>query len=408
MIVDVDELVSRLRADFRQQKAGQGSFAITTFSVEHGQGKLGSGMNSSFVFTQVLMDCLLRLPPNDSDKEELYTFCQKEYKDDAKELENIREFPTQYSSDNALRWYTRQSFFFKILNAALRNQNIHMMFLFRSFIADIHYQLQKHQINHSLKLYRGQLMSRRELDSLKDLLKQFIAINSFLSTTKERSVALTFANNLESKGMEKVLFEIDADSKVATSKPFADISTLSEFGNEAEVLFMLGSIFRLTDIQGEVGQLWVIQMTLCGDDQSDFTEITKYMKNQNGTGETTLQTFAKMLWKMDRMHLAKAYYDRCIKQLPEKDPLLCSVYEDLISIASQGGDLEKRAEWQNKLQAIKQQPLIPLPPDPSKLVKTWNEVNVHIVDLTYRSLCVFCRTGSQSRKRSDQVNVKVE
>ena len=48
-----------------------------------------------------------------------------------------------------------------------------------------------------------------------------------------------------SDNIEQVLFEIDADPQLDNIKPFSNITSFSYFPNEEEVLFMIGSIFRL-------------------------------------------------------------------------------------------------------------------------------------------------------------------
>ncbi len=124
-------------------------------------------VNGQFVFSQVLFDCLLRLKYNETDRAELISCCKCEHEGNHIELQNIREFVKDYTADKALRWYTKDTFFYKSLNAALRKQNIHMTFLFRGFISDIQEQLRKYQSNKVLTVYRGQMMSNEELERLK-------------------------------------------------------------------------------------------------------------------------------------------------------------------------------------------------------------------------------------------------
>ena len=73
----------------------------------------------------------------------------------------------------ALWWYTRESFIYRILNKALRIQNIDLLFLFRFYIRDIEQQLHKNRYQSSVRVYRGQLMSHEELE----FIKKFIKIN---------------------------------------------------------------------------------------------------------------------------------------------------------------------------------------------------------------------------------------
>ena len=106
---------------------------------------------------------------------------------------------------------------YKTLNAALSTQNIHMIFLFRSFISDIHRQLQRYKAKHSLRIYRSQMISNAELETLKQCLGQFIYINSFFSTSTDYWKALSFLDISDvSNDLERVLFEIETDPRMVT------------------------------------------------------------------------------------------------------------------------------------------------------------------------------------------------
>ena len=142
VIVELDELISRITADHKIQKKVEEPLSINIFTTNVGGGKSTTGLNGQFVFSQVLIDCLLRLKSTQTDKNEFINLCKTEYEGNHSELNNLREFEEEYSSNKVLWWYTRESFFYKTLNAALRTQNIHMIFLFREFISDIHRQLQ--------------------------------------------------------------------------------------------------------------------------------------------------------------------------------------------------------------------------------------------------------------------------
>ena len=309
------------------------------------------GINGQFVFSQVLLDCLLRLKYNQKDRAELMHCCRNEHEGNDAELRNIRDFEHQYTSDKALRWYTKDAFFYKILNAVLRKQNFHMTFLFREFISDIQRQLQKDQSNHVLKVYRGQMMSREELERLKQSIGKLISINSFFSTTTNYSKVFSFLN--ASRGLERVLFEIDADPKMATAKPFANISKHSDYPGESEVLFMIGSIFRLENIHQNDTNIWIIRMSLSSDEEHGLRQVLLYMKAQIGSGETNLRTLGKFLWKMGEFDLAEKYFIRLLEELEPDDPLNSTLYEDLGELAALRTDYDKSIQYQEKALKLK-------------------------------------------------------
>ncbi|CAF1521100.1 unnamed protein product [Rotaria sordida] len=356
VVVELNELISRIKTDHRMKKTVEEPLSINIFTTSTNASTSIMGVNGQFVFSQVLIDCLQRLEFNKTDKEELIHLCKQEYKENDFELSYIDEFENSYSPDQVLWWYTRQSFFYKTLNAALRKQDIHLIFLLRAIISDMHRQLKNNQAKHPLRVYRGQMMSSDELQTLKQCLDQFISVNSFVSTSMDKQRALTFLNTSNATdSLERVLFEIDADPTMATTKPFADISPFSQFPREAEILFMLGSIFRLKSIHryGD-SQVWVIRMVLCSDNEHELKYVLMNMKQQLGSGKTDLRTLARLLSEMNKTDLAEKYFMRLLEQLPSSDPLLYDLYQDLGKLASQVGNFGKSMEWRQKAIALQQ------------------------------------------------------
>ncbi|CAF0961802.1 unnamed protein product [Rotaria sordida] len=358
VVVELDELISRIKADHKIQKMVEEPLSINIFTTGGGAGNSTTGLNGEFVFSQVLMDCLIRLRYTEADNQELIRLCEQQYKGNSVELSNIREFQDKYSSNNVLRWYSRESFFYKTLNAALRTPaDIHTIFLFRKYITDIQYQLQNHQAQNRVRVYRSQMISTNELEILKQCRDQFISVNSFFSTSIDKQLALSFLKLSDDKeNLEAVLFQIDADPKMAITKPFADITEYSEYKDEAEVLFMLGSIFRLDSVnRSKHGQVWIIQMTLCNDDEHNLKQVLMDMKEQFVSEETNLQKLGKILLEMGKPDLAQHYFIRMLEQLPSNDPLRIDLYLDLGTLESYAGHLDKSMEWRQKASTLKKQ-----------------------------------------------------
>ncbi|CAF3945779.1 unnamed protein product, partial [Rotaria sp. Silwood1] len=358
VIVELDELIVRIKTDYKIQKKVEEPLSMNIFTTSGGTGKSTTGLNGQFVFLQILIDCLIQLRYTEADKKELIDLCKQQYKGNSVELSNLREFQQEYSSDNVLLWYTRESFFYKTLNAALRTPaDIHTIFLFRKYISDIQHQLKNHQTKNSLRVYRSQMISSDELQTLKQCRGEFISINSFFSTSIDKQQALSFLKVPDgTENLESVLFEIDANPKMAITKPFADISAYSEYKDESEVLFMLGSIFRLDSVnRSKNGQIWIIQMTLCSDDEHHLKQVLMDMKEQFMSAETNLQTLGKILWEMSEFDLAEKYFIRLLEQLLPNDPSRMDLYRDLGKVASHAGQLDKSMEWRQKAIALKKQ-----------------------------------------------------
>jgi hypothetical protein len=55
-------------------------------------------------------------------------------------------------------------------------------------------------------------------------------------------------------------------------RPFANISQDSPFADEAEVVFMAGSVFRIDKVHQKEDGVFYIRMTVVGDDEDKLDE----------------------------------------------------------------------------------------------------------------------------------------
>lgn len=357
MIVELDELVYQIQTDQTNRIKVEEPIAINIFAICNNPDQSTTELNGHFLHSLLLIDVLIRMKSIESDKQQLITLCKKEYENNHTQLALLKEFEDNYSADKALCWYTRESFLYKMLNKALRVQNIEVLFLFRFVIADIYQQLKEKQCQSPVRVYRGQFMSEDELNNLQQSIGEFISINSFFSTSVDRQKALGFSNRYKiSDDLHRVLFVIDADPNVVTSKPFANICGLSKYGNECEVLFMIGCVFRLIDILPENdNQIWVIRMELCGDNEHELKQLFDHMKKSYGCGdkEINLRSLGDVLRKMGKYDLAEKMYHRLLDELSPINPALSDLYRSLGLVAKDKGELDCSLQWLKKSLEIK-------------------------------------------------------
>ncbi|CAF1410716.1 unnamed protein product [Adineta ricciae] len=381
---NIDQLIGEIKRNHKIEKKVEEHLEMNFFSTNTGGGGGGkslSGINGKFLFSQVLIDCLMELPFNEEDRTELIQCCQTEYKGNVKELDKIEEFANGYSAKNVLWWYTRESFFYKILNSSLRMENLHLMFLFRSFISDICEQLKKNPVKTSIKVYRSQLIAKEEFQNLQKSTGQFISINSFFSTSLSRSTALSFLDLSDgSSDLQKILFEVSADPTTVTTKPFADISKFSDFNDEQEILFMIGSIFQIEKIENdEENEVTIVKMNLCSDEENHLRKILHQMKQQFLNEQISLRTFADVLWEMGQLKLADMYLQRFLNGLSPNDQLRPILYKDLAKLASQNGDFDQSVQWRHKLIEFEEQKsqVKYIPTTEEKTTKPMMKLNIH-------------------------------
>jgi len=357
VIVELNDLIHVIKQDQQSRIKIEEPLPINIFKNSTNKADQSTtGLNGDFIHSLLLIDVLIRMKSIESDKQHLIQLCKKEYENNQKELILVREFEKDYRSDKALWWYTRDSFLYRMLNKALRVQNIDLLFLFRFVICDIYQQLKQYQHQSPICVFRGQVMSIDELNTLRHSIDNLISINSFFSTSTNPDKALGFLNRSKiTSNSCRVLFIIDADPQVVKSKPFADISSLSYFSKECEVLFMIGSIFRLIKIEEMKNEeIVMIHMELCGDNEHDLKELFDHMKKELGGGneEVNLRSFGQVLRDMGKYDLAEKIYHRLLAELPPNDPSLGDLYWNLGRVTLDKAAYDSSLGWYQKSLAI--------------------------------------------------------
>ncbi|CAF1215544.1 unnamed protein product [Rotaria sordida] len=149
-----------------------------------------------FIFHSVLLDILKRMPADEYAKQQLIDTCEKYYCNSKHDLIMIERFRATFKPEDAIKWYTTNCFLFRLLNRALRTEDVNLLFAFRFYIIVLCKALanekQKLSSNTDLKLFRGQKMAVTEFESLQKRIGSFITTNGFLSTQ-----ALTLYNSVE-------------------------------------------------------------------------------------------------------------------------------------------------------------------------------------------------------------------
>lgn len=217
---------------------------------------------ASFLWFQLLQSVFLQGRYDDNDKKLMLDHCRHFYARAAKRntfYSQINEFNKNYSSKNAIRWYTKDIFLYKLVNTALRTEDVEALCLFRFFLADLSRQL---IVEHKrltctatdtpiVTLYRGCTMSDEDVQKFRELNNEMTSFNGFLSTTSERRVAEKFLHRPSRLiDPQKVLFIIRADRRL-DGLVFAPIDHLTDYPDEHEVLFNLDSAFFIDEVHFE-------------------------------------------------------------------------------------------------------------------------------------------------------------
>ena len=321
-------------------------------------------LEPSFMYSQIFKELLLDIQHDQESIQDLVRFCREIYRDNSKELEIIDEFASTYNSSKAIWWYTRECFTYKMLNKALRTLDGDIIIRMGFFLCDIHCQIQelhRKQINEyhgkPFMVYRGQGLSTYHFEKASNNKGGLISFNNFLSASTERQVSLNFARQASNtKDIVGILFEMTIDPNIPSS-PFASIHQMSYFQNEAEVLFSMHTIFRISDIEkiNDIPSVYRIHLKLTSDDDEKLRHLTEYIREQTGSGIGWAR-LGYLLAKIAQYDKAEELYMTLLKQTT-KDDDKASIYNQLGYLKDEQGQYKEAIAFYEKCLEIKQKTL---------------------------------------------------
>ncbi|CAF1305577.1 unnamed protein product [Rotaria sp. Silwood1] len=320
VLINEQDLLVKLIDDVRYCTENTTKFNIFTSPTESGKSSKDlTKQAAKFMWFQYMLEILLCIPEPNAAKQELIEFCRLCYVNDQIEQDKITDFELNYQSDEAIKWYTRDSFLFRMVNKVLRAENIDYIYKLRYILADIYTQLLELHCDYLqclidlelfpyvLKIYRGQLMSIRELDQLRRNTGYYISMNTFLSTSSDREVSVMFSGEgARRPQLESVLFEIEIQTDTC-SLPFADIQKSSWNPGEEEILLALGAIFRINSIESQ-DNIWIIKLSLCNQDSTGVQDVHNFLTDAKRPEQLSIHDFAKCLGQLGESHRAAQIY----------------------------------------------------------------------------------------------------
>ncbi|CAF1294931.1 unnamed protein product, partial [Didymodactylos carnosus] len=268
------------------------------------------------------------MPPDNHGKRQMIEKCHEYYRGNRKEVETIQEFNDTYQRADAVRWYTRHSFVYKLINKALRTEDIEQLHIFRFFIADLcsslaqEYKKMREREKGVLQVYRGVKLSKEEVEKLEENEGKLISTNGFLSTSRLSSVALNFASqSTKRRDAVTVLFEIEYDLSELSDDAIvcADIAEFSDYPEEQEVLFDLGATFKIQLVDREKPDVCRVNLSVTSEGADIAREYIKL--NRKELEETSIPVmFGSLLCDMGHYDKSMKYFENLFEN-PEGEIL---------------------------------------------------------------------------------------
>ncbi|CAF4060603.1 unnamed protein product [Rotaria sp. Silwood1] len=242
-----------------------------------------------------------------------------------------------------------------MLNKALRIQDTEILYKLRFFIKDLHLQIQKLQIQskfstQTVTVYRGQGMSNDEFENLRQNIGGLLTIHSFWSTSLNPQVpSLLVPSN--DPDMQGILFKIEINLNIQNTVPFANISSYSHFQIEDEILFSMGSVFRIVSVSKNTENTWIVCIKLSGDEDVQLKTLREHMKEEIGGTKVAEYSLAKLLRLMGKFDEQERFYQIMLTGLSFFDDmpeLFANIYNDLAGIYKHRRDFKNALDYYQK------------------------------------------------------------
>jgi tetratricopeptide (TPR) repeat protein len=336
-------------------------------------------LDQSFMYTQILKEILLTIDFEQKHIDEFLTYCREQFAGNSTGLKNVEKLQVEYRLHQPIWWYTSDSFLYSMLNRALRVMEVDLIIKMGFFVRNLHNhiaalhfeQYSENDQSNSFIVYRGQGLSPIDFDQLMKTKGGLMSFNNFLSTSRDQAVSFAFAaSNASNPDLIGILFEITVNPSIV-STPFADISDVSYFEMEEEILFSMHSVFRIGQVKqlDENIRLWQVDLTLTNDNDPQLHGLIERMQEET-RGSTGWHRLGMLLIKLGQFNKAEKLYEILLKQTTDEDEK-AHLYHMLGMIKHGQGEYAAAIEFYDK--SFKANQKIFSPTDPN-LASSYNNI----------------------------------
>jgi tetratricopeptide (TPR) repeat protein len=337
-------------------------------------------LDSSFMYTQILKEILLTIDFDQGHIKEFLKYCRKHFAGNDAELKNVDKIEKEYRRRQPIWWYTYDCFLYSMLNRALRLMEVDLITTMGFFVRDLHQHIATlhseqyggHHHSDSFTVYRGQGLSQADFDQLQTTQGGLLAFNNFLSTSLDCGVSLKFARRtINTSDKVGILFVMKIDPSISAT-PFANVKDASYFQGEEEILFSMHSVFRIgqvKQIEKNNNRLWLVDLTLTGDNDPQLQELTKSMQ-EDTEGPTGWFRLGRLMMKVAQFDKAQQMFEM-ILDLATDEKEKGQIYHYLGWIKIDQGKYTEAITYYEKSLEIKQKTL---PANHHNLATSYNNI----------------------------------
>ena len=303
-------------------------------------------VDSSFMYTQLLKEIILTIDFEPQHKNEFLTYCREQFIVNTSDQEHVDMIERDYRPQKAIWWYTSSCLLYTMLNRALRLMEVDLIIKMGFFLRDLHNHIAELHLQQysgrsheeSFTVYRGQGLSLKDFDDLKNAQGGLLSFNNFLSTSLDQQVSLAFAeSNQGDPNLIGILFQITIDPSIP-SFIFANVRDLGHFKEEAEILFSMHAIFRIELVKkiDEYNRLWQVNLTLAHENNSQLHILTERLREETFPQTKGWYRLGTLLIKLGQFDKAEQLFHIMLDQTMDQDTK-ANIYDMLGMIKNKQG-----------------------------------------------------------------------
>ncbi|CAF1038800.1 unnamed protein product [Didymodactylos carnosus] len=290
----------------------------------------------AFVWFQVLIEILTRLEHKDDAKQDMVNECRARYIDKQIYFDKIKEFDECYRSHEAIIWYTLNTFFFHLLNQALRTEKW-------SYIS-MNGVLSATRIERVALMFADEGCIRPDYES--------VVFELHLSTINTCTKPFADIVHLTLSGRAWYIYHLEYFSKFEDDICFKSIKRLSKMKDELEVLFSSGTIWRIESVShNDSNKRWKVKLKLGSDNDLESIHLMNQLKSRlNNESACTFMTLGNFLLELSKYDEVEIYYRRMLDELPPlplngKDNKRKGMIYNSLAVIRFEEEMEKKKQW---------------------------------------------------------------
>ncbi|CAF1571254.1 unnamed protein product, partial [Adineta ricciae] len=345
-----------------------------------------SSSNSSFVYSYLLKETLLRKDEEANLKKDYFDYCRLHYKDNFHQMKFIDQLEKDSSVENLHFWFKKNSFFRKMINRACRTNEIDILYKIRWILQGLN-----RKTSLSKPVYQLKYLTSEQFEQFQNSPKDFLSFANFLLCQSTKPSTMEFRSNYET-----VLFTIQSQNGI-------------DFGESSnEILLPFDNVYQIESIEQisfNENIYWNIHLiSINKEENNEFRELIKEMKSEIESPVNLIQFGKLLLANDDYLHtdyFARLLFnDNSLKDNPTLLAGLAAIHHLLGSIDNRKNNHRAaRLQFQQSLQIF----LTFIPDDHPMLSATYNNIgsmfyqdDEHKQAIIYHQKALQCQLKSSS------------